>query len=121
MFEQQVARGAEVLDDELGPGWPLLLDLGKLDMANCQACVLGQLMGDYELGLEKLTACDYYGGSDLGFDIGIFEALETTDEILIRFGDSARETALAGLYMDLEETWLKVVKDRLDKGVTLDG
>jgi hypothetical protein len=41
MFEQEIARGMELLDTER-PGWREHIDLGKLDMNSCSLCVLGQ-------------------------------------------------------------------------------
>lgn len=44
--------GAELLDDE-DPGWALRLDAASLQLADGQACVLGQLHGDYRRGLFR--------------------------------------------------------------------
>lgn len=43
---ERVAAGAAWLDANF-PGWARQVDLGKLDLANCRRCVLGQLIGDY--------------------------------------------------------------------------
>jgi hypothetical protein len=39
-----VAKGAVFADERL-PGWYRRVDLGKLNLRNCTACVLGQLFG----------------------------------------------------------------------------
>lgn len=43
-------RGAELLD-LVRPGWYMQVQPGKLDLGNRQRCVLGQLYGDYILGV----------------------------------------------------------------------
>ena len=49
----RVRRGATLLDERL-PGWPSRLDAATLNLFNSRLCVLGQLYGDYTLGLGAL-------------------------------------------------------------------
>jgi hypothetical protein len=46
-----IAAGAAVLDQHV-PGWRDRIDTDTLDLANCHACVLGQLYGNFIRGLE---------------------------------------------------------------------
>lgn len=46
---ERVARGVALLD-RVRPGWAQLVDLDRLDMQECAACVLGQLYGDFDDG-----------------------------------------------------------------------
>jgi hypothetical protein len=57
-----VDRGAALLDARL-PGWRDVIDASQLDLNSCQACVLGQLFGDYSRGLCLLDVADaeWYG------------------------------------------------------------
>ena len=58
-FSAQVTAGMSLLDQQR-PGWRSEIDLGTLDLGNCQVCVLGQIFGDYEDGLEALDISDPY-------------------------------------------------------------
>jgi len=49
----RIERGAALLDDKV-PGWQDKIDLATLDMSNCANCVVGQVYGDYDLGLAEL-------------------------------------------------------------------
>jgi len=49
---QRVRRGATYLDD-LDPDWHGRVDPDTLELANGQACVLGQLHGDFRMGLGR--------------------------------------------------------------------
>lgn len=48
----RASRGAAFLDDA-DPGWAARIDPGRLELADGQACVLGQLHGGYRLGLGR--------------------------------------------------------------------
>lgn len=50
---ERVARGAALLDHE-DPGWWQRIDVSGLDLASCQACVLGQLFGEFNDGVEAV-------------------------------------------------------------------
>ena len=49
---ERAARGAAYLD-EVDPGWYSRLDSDALQLANGKACVLGQLHGDFRMGLGR--------------------------------------------------------------------
>lgn len=50
------AKAGAMLLDIVRPGWAQEIDLGSLDLGDCDVCVLGQLYGDYEEGAAKLFA-----------------------------------------------------------------
>ncbi|MEM6326162.1 MAG: hypothetical protein AAF791_03505 [Bacteroidota bacterium] len=65
--------GASLLDDE-DPGWAHRLDASHLELADGQACVLGQLHGDYRRGLFRSRVVGassaparFVSPADLGF------------------------------------------------------
>ena len=52
MIEERVARGARLLD-QVRPGWRTEICIGTLDIGSCTECVLGQLYGTYDDGVES--------------------------------------------------------------------
>jgi hypothetical protein len=48
----RASRGAAYLDD-VDPGWHERIDLEELALASGEACVLGQLHGDFRFGLGR--------------------------------------------------------------------
>lgn len=54
-LRRRAERGALLLDARL-PGWHQRLNLNALRMANSCRCVLGQLHGNYGLGLDAVEA-----------------------------------------------------------------
>jgi hypothetical protein len=52
-----VARAVALLDDAV-PGWRARVDAESLDVVSPNACVLGQLFGDYGTGYAFLTEFD---------------------------------------------------------------
>lgn len=52
-FQSRVNRGAALLDAEF-PGWFERIDTDSLDIATCSRCVLGQVYGDYLMGVLKV-------------------------------------------------------------------
>ena len=55
--KEAVHRGAVLLDKER-PAWAYRIDTVKLDMRSCSLCILGQLDGDYSVGLVRLRIPD---------------------------------------------------------------
>lgn len=49
MYEQQINAGVEFLNEKF-PGWHNEINLDRLDMMDCDRCVLGQLMKQNKLG-----------------------------------------------------------------------
>ena len=67
-LESAVAQGAKLLDDRV-PNWREEIDIDKLNMGSCLRCVLGQIYGEYEDGIDALNL-DRTKDEDLkhGFD-----------------------------------------------------
>lgn len=89
--QARAARGAEILDAE-DPGWADRVDAASLRLGDGQACVLGQLHGEYRRGLGRARVLDlssaprrFVSPVDLGFqavgDLG--EAAEDLDYALL--------------------------------------
>jgi hypothetical protein len=51
--DERVARGMALLDKR-NPGWRTRINLRTLNVETCDNCVLGQVYGDYFLGIWKL-------------------------------------------------------------------
>ncbi|MGB3544608.1 hypothetical protein [Rubrivirga sp.] len=84
-------RGADLLDDR-DPGWAARIDAASLALEDGQACVLGQLCGEYRRGLGRARVLDlssapgrFVSPVDLGFqaisDLG--RAAEDLDYALL--------------------------------------
>jgi hypothetical protein len=52
-YAGRVREGVRLLDEQ-NPGWDSRIDLARLDMRQCGNCILGQLYGEYDQGLNKL-------------------------------------------------------------------
>ena len=55
IITDKAARGSSLLD-QLEPGWASKVDLARLDLSSECDCVIGQLHGDYNLGLIMMNA-----------------------------------------------------------------
>ena len=95
-------RGAALLDDQ-DPGWPARIDPARLSLADGQACVLGQLWGEYRRGLGRSRILDlssaptrFVSPVDLGFQAtpGLGDAAEALD------------------YAHLTRAWRDIVSER---------
>ncbi len=81
---RQVARGAALLDEKI-PGWAARIDLARLQMNSCHACVVGQLfpvesdwVTPYGKGMAALGVWDLRGdAAGHGFDGEDADALNT--------------------------------------------
>lgn len=68
----RVARGAALLDEKR-PGWAGEIDVGKLDVAECRRCMLGQLFNGYSIGDLKLFPTNNQSAGRHGFIATICE------------------------------------------------
>lgn len=77
-LKQRVRAGAEYLDEHLTEKWPAYIDPEGIDMARieynpkvgeCRACIVSQLFGSYDKGLNLLGIDDgdWEGCAELGF------------------------------------------------------
>jgi len=81
-IEQAVDRGAQMLYETVGPRWANGIDLETLDLGDSTLCVLGQLYGTYDKGVEELYGPNYWEDWKEGFNVGLLgcSADELTDE-----------------------------------------
>jgi hypothetical protein len=97
--QARVERGVALLD-KAQPGWERLIDVGELDINECDVCICGQVYGGFGQGIIKLnveTRSDLYGFAPLGF--GIVDRKKDGDR--------------------LTEEWIRVIKSRFDDGLDL--
>ncbi len=95
---ERVKAGAALLDRKR-PGWANKVVAGTLDMSECDRCVLGQIFGDFELGLRKTGSLRGDARIDLGF---------TPDYL-----DNSRAQTLEEDEHELTTLWLAEVDARL--------
>jgi hypothetical protein len=73
-LEERVERGIEVLDRHFGDNrWLARVNIDLLDLADPYRCVLGQLFGNYVIGLDSLNGGIRGNGvfsHSLGFSCG---------------------------------------------------
>jgi hypothetical protein len=62
----RVAKGIKLLNREYGKSWLRIIDPERLALENCEACVLGQLEGEYSNGTKLLGI--KHNGAPYGFD-----------------------------------------------------
>lgn len=77
MLRSRTQRGARLLDRE-APGWWNRIEVGRLDLASCPLCVMGQLFGHYEQGLARLAV--WRRGHEYGFALPSFESALSSSE-----------------------------------------
>lgn len=64
---ERVQKGQALLNERL-PGWREVMHPETLELDNCNACVLGQLFGDYHRGLAALGIPEEEA-ADYGFQV----------------------------------------------------
>jgi hypothetical protein len=64
---ERVAAGAALLDQR-DPDWWRAIRPADLDIGSCCSCVLGQLFGDYDVGMAEVGITEDED-ADLGFNI----------------------------------------------------
>jgi hypothetical protein len=105
MFEGQVEKGTEFLDNYYGTkSWVLDLDLGELNLKSGCDCVLGQLNGDYDTMMDILDL-EEEDAIELGF--------------CLDYHDKSVQEAPFDVWDKLTEEWRQFIKDRLDVGIEL--
>lgn len=101
--DRGVAAGAALLDERI-PQWWQRIDVGQLDLADSCRCVLGQL---YPVMLP----------AELSYDRGRV-ALDLTPETAQQMGfNIGDDTEDEPSFADLDEAWLRVVKQRHEDGL----
>lgn len=108
---RRVDRGAEFLDDA-DPGWYRRVDVGSLELDSGEHCVLGQLHGDFRLGL---------GRSDL---INLSSAPRASlSPVAYGFQcvQGVPEEEQARYYAFLTEAWHEAIAARVERDAVGDG
>jgi hypothetical protein len=66
----RIIKGVKALDFHRDDDWPRLIDLERLEMSDGCDCVLGQLYGFYNDGIEALSR-KYFEGRELGLYVDV--------------------------------------------------
>lgn len=88
--QYRVAEGIALLNQEYGRSWLRKIDPERLALEDGNSCVLGQIEGEYNTGLNKLKI---YEPSDYGF--------------ILRRGQRGRPIK----YSTLTRTWKRSIKE----------
>lgn len=129
---ETVARGIALLDEHGPEGWLEKIDPQDLNLQSTSQCVLGQVYGDFSVGLEKLldeSGREVILASAYGFDWPQADGSECEDELADE--DIRVEVKLATLvdgvyggpdvdwddregrvWRDLDAEWLRQLKER---------
>lgn len=91
---EQLTKGVTRLTNII-PQWTLLIDLDTLDTRYWDTCILGQVFGHFNIGIETLRM-SYQDAVDEGFILNI--PLDNKD--------------FDSLYKQLDEMWLAVLAER---------
>lgn len=91
---RRVAKGIAFLDERL-PGWRRIVDRRRLDLSECDRCIVGQIFDGFDRGrgILGLTASE---AERLGF--------------LIRQPADASDDRIAEVYRPLTEAWREVIE-----------
>jgi hypothetical protein len=104
VFEEQIARGADWLDEQK-PGWELMIDLSSLDLTDPCLCVLGQVFNHGEYAVA-------------GYHWARNELIDSDEVVACGFTFStlsSHDTA----WQILNDEWAAFIKNRLNNGIEL--
>jgi len=108
-YETRVLRGADFLDEH-HPGWEKNIDLETFCLTDPCNCVVGQVEGDYYVGLKNFGLSPLLGPDsiivyhhDEAHDLGFFENSLLEDDC-----DPHRDRR----WDDLHETWVSLIRAR---------
>lgn len=96
--KESVQRGLALLEERHGPDWVDYIDLGSLELSCGARCVLGQVYGDFEHGLDEIGVVD----GDSGF-YGFIPPNGIVPDCVSR-------------WELLQEEWERVLKPRVSRG-----
>jgi hypothetical protein len=107
---ERVAKGAAHLD-QAQPGWATKIDHGRLRLASCRRCVLGQLYGFFydsflHFGWRTPMAGERIGESHPAYLLGFSLPGPTTAAAVMN------ESAVID-YGVLQDAWIEAIADRL--------
>lgn len=114
----RVARGAALLDG-VTPGWWSRIDPVELEIASCTECVLGQVFGNYSLGITALgmeqepARSAFVGDHAFGLRGGDTDWPANGHQYDVLSREIARAFCL------LRDAWLIEINARMTEGVAL--
>lgn len=103
MFEVEIARGAAFLDEKT-PGWRERIDLDKLDLGECDVCVLGQLSGTDDRWAWTTVVRNFGLSTRIVHKFGF--SVDDSDDL---FYDDSGE--LDELYNQLTQEWKTYIRE----------
>lgn len=117
---ERVEKGAGFLDRHY-PGWWQHIDLGTLEIASCERCVLGQVYGqagDAERGAVIAQAVEYWTfGSPLTLQGALAEEFVDTESPFGRMTSAFRELRYVGA-IDHGFAWDSFMQERQEPSLT---
>ena len=111
MGAKEVAAGAEWLDDNF-PGWEREIDLGILNMNDCQKCVCGQSLRKY-VTLHLNTGYDIALAAAVGMGENRYHNRSWWGDWAEDHGFNPRNSLDAA---EAEELWRDLIKERFSTG-----
>lgn len=101
MVERRVQAGIKLLDSNK-PGWRSLVDLNDLIITHYRHCILGQVFGGFDEGLEDLgliflSSIDYGFTADIPYEYNV--------------GREGRDLDTEPIWRELEETWVRALEE----------
>lgn len=108
-YSEAVARGVEWLDAQ-DADWREKIDVEKLDIANVNWCILGQVFGGYWSAIDYKLGGNYGRAEILGFNVSSEKLNNAFDEYNCGHIDfETYEFAKELEYAHLENEWRKVL------------
>lgn len=109
-FIGRARKGAALLDEFHGADWDEMLDLDALDVSDCMFCVLGQLFGDYNDGLDRLLqVVDDRNKLDAEYGFSM------TQEEFNTLSAGMESLKSEEVYAPLTQAWREVLTERRNK------
>jgi hypothetical protein len=93
---RRVKAGIELLEREIGPEWVERIELETLCLSDSSTCVLGQVYGDFNYGLQELW-------EDTDHDLTLIEAMHRG------FYEPSED------YGELQEIWMAVLEPHVTR------
>jgi hypothetical protein len=108
---ERVERGASFLDDA-DPGWYRRVDAASLELEHGTSCVLGQLHGDFRLGLGRADLINLSSAprASLSPSAHGFQCVQNVSD-----EDQARD------YEHLTQAWTEAIETRIERDASGDG
>jgi len=109
------ARAGAALLDLIRPDWATEINVLRLDLSDCEACILGQLYGKYYTGAEKLFAVAKTGKDSCGFPTDRAWTDSGIEATATRAGFISDSKVRDFDYNKLTTAWRREIQRRLPK------